>query len=723
MGELAHQGAAGEIQAPRPSLVSLAALSALILFLEMLLIRLLGTEVRVFAYLQNGVLVATFLGLGLGCRHARRPVRLLPSAVCLVLLTAFVRDLQGWGVGELLTKGLAAYGDSVVWAAGGQTGPRVFALATTLALLAAIAFVFLPLGQWLGRWMDEHPRPIAAYTANILGSLLGIVAFDVATVARTPPWTWLLAAGAGLAVLAARAEESRPRRLAAATLVLAAPVFGISAGRTVWSPYQKLTLKPMVARVDGLAELCAEEITVNSAFHQKMVDLDPARMRRLPSLYPPEAIRTSHYVLPYELLGPRERVLVLGAGSGNDVAAALRAGARSVRAVEIDPVILEWGRDRHPNRPYASPLVEIVNDDARAFLRRDHGQYDLVWFGFLDSHTAPSAYTNVRLDHFVYTRESFADVKRLLAPDGVVVLFFWAETPWIEDRLARLLYETFGARPQGFLVPRSTACLGHGGMMLVAGHENTLEAIRRRTAADPALAATARTAPLPLTAEATTDDWPYLYLERRAIPKYHLLVGISCLALALVMRRRLFEPGQRVDLPMMLLGAGFMLLEVTGVSRAALLYGTTWTVNAYVVGAILAMILVANYVAHRFAPSPDGWPVAGLAASLLALGLVPTAWLAGLDIVPRVAVGGVFLALPVLFSGLIFVGVWSGRPRRDLALGSNIIGSLLGGVASLLSMVVGFRALTFLTLAVYAAALVALRYEARTPASQSALQV
>ena len=49
-------------------------------------------------------------------------------------------------------------------------------------------------------------------------------------------------------------------------------------------------------------------------------------------------------------------------------------------------------------------------DDARAFFRRDEGRYDIVWFGLLDSHTNPSAYTNVRLDHFIYTRESFADM-------------------------------------------------------------------------------------------------------------------------------------------------------------------------------------------------------------------------------------------------------------------------------------------------------------------------
>ena len=80
-------------------------------------------------------------------------------------------------------------------------------------------------------------------------------------------------------------------------------------------------------------------------------------------------------------------------------------------------------------------------------------------------------------------------------------------------------------------------------------------------------------------------------------------------------------------------------------------------------------------------------------------------------------VGGGFLALPVFFSGLIFVTAWAATGRKDLALGSNLLGSLLGGVASILSMAVGFRALTFLTLAVYLGALLQLRRErAKGPA-------
>lgn len=708
------------------SLVRIAALSALILYLEMLLIRWIGTEVRVFAYLQNGVLVAAFLGLGLGCRYPQARVRLLPGALALAISGFLIRDPFGWGFAEGVTQGLTAFQDSVVWAARwrGQaasdvnalhTALVVFALATTLVLLWAVVSAFRPLGQWLGRWMDAEPRPIRAYTANILGSLAGIALFDAVTLARTSPWVWLLLSGLGLAALVPLAEEGRAAKAAGAALFLGLPAlaWAPSAYPTLWSPYQKLVLQPLVAGLpDGGTLTCGDLIAVNNTFYQGLVNLDPARHAAAPNLYPPDEIHTSHYVLPYELVGARDRVLIVGAGSGNDVAAALRAGAKSVQAVEIDPVIVEWGRQRHPNHPYDSPRVQVAVNDARAFFRRAEGPYDVVWFGLLDSHTSPSAYTNVRLDHFVYTRESFEDVKRLLAPDGAVVLYFWWEAPWIGDRLARLLTETFGAPPLAMVVQASRGCLGHGGLLFIGGSGPTVQEIRRRAMADPAIAALL----LPdgffrLKAQVSTDDWPYLYLEHRSIPTYHLLVAGACLILGLVLRRRLFQPGDPVDGSMLLLGAGFMLLEVSGVSRAALLYGTTWTVNAYVVGAILGMILLANLVASRVKIDPRGWPFLGLFGSLLLLALVPTVWLAALPSALRVLLGGGFLALPVFFSGLVFVSVWARSERRDLALGSNILGSLLGGIASMLSMLIGFQQLTFLTLAVYLGALLLVRRE------------
>lgn len=693
---------------------AIVGLSALILYLEMLLVRWIGTELRIFAYLQNGVLVAGFLGLGLGCRNARRPVRGLGAAASLVFLALVIRDPFGWQVAEAVTHGLTSFADTVIWFAEPPPAPYVrtalvaFAVGASFAVLGALALAFHPLGQWLGAWIDAHPRPVAAYTANVLGSLLGIGAFVVATVLRWPPWVWLALGAAGLVACLRHASDPPHRRAAAAGLLLSVPLVAWSApqaGRTVWSPYQKLALEPFT--VGGRP--CGAMIQVNNVGYQSMLDHDPRRVVDTPELYPAAAVPLAPYVMPYRVVGPRARVLVVGAGSGNDVAAALRAGAERVHAVEIDPVIVEWGRSAHPNRPYASDRVTVTVDDARAFFRYDTGRYDLVVMGALDSHVNPSAYANVRLDHFVYTRESLQDVKRLLGPGGVLALGFDARALWIADRLVRLVQETFGASIP-MMVTSEAPCLGWGGLLVLGGSPEALAPLRTRIAAEPELLRRAIPAEqFPRTTHPTTDDWPYLYLRSPGVPKYHLLVGACGLGLALVLRRRLFRAGEPVNGVMVLLGAAFMLLEVSGVSRAALLYGTTWTVNAYVVGAILAMVLLANRVAERSGGSRPAWAAPGLLVSLLALAFLPTSWLAGLPGAVRIVVGGGFLALPVFFSGLVFVTAWAKDPRRDLAFGSNLLGSLLGGVASMLSMLVGFQALTLFTLALYGAALLALR--------------
>jgi spermidine synthase len=96
--------------------------------------------------------------------------------------------------------------------------------------------------------------------------------------------------------------------------------------------------------------------------------------------------------------------LIVGAGSGNDAAGALRHNLQSVTAVEIDPAIIGIGQELHPEMPYASPKVKIVNDDARSFFATNTEKYDVISFGLLDSHTT-TAMTNARLDHYVYTKE------------------------------------------------------------------------------------------------------------------------------------------------------------------------------------------------------------------------------------------------------------------------------------------------------------------------------
>jgi spermidine synthase len=79
-----------------------------------------------------------------------------------------------------------------------------------------------------------------------------------------------------------------------------------------------------------------------------------------------------------------ERVVVVGADTGNDVAMAMRMGAGHVDAVEIDPAILAIGTRFHPGQPYSNPRVRPVVNDARTFLRTTPNFYDMVVYGLLD---------------------------------------------------------------------------------------------------------------------------------------------------------------------------------------------------------------------------------------------------------------------------------------------------------------------------------------------------
>ena len=124
---------------------------------------------------------------------------------------------------------------------------------------------------------------------------------------------------------------------------------------------------------------------------------------------------------------------------GNDVAAALRNGAGRVVAVEIDPLILKLGRGLHFEKPYSSPNVSVASDDACSYVQGSKDSFDLIVFSLLDSHTTSSYYTNIRIDNYVYTLEALKATKALLKPDGVFIVKFQVDTPWIAGRLRGLL--------------------------------------------------------------------------------------------------------------------------------------------------------------------------------------------------------------------------------------------------------------------------------------------
>jgi len=717
----------------RPTL-ALLLISVVGLFLELLLIRWVSTEIRIFAYLQNTVLVVCFLGLGMGCWDSRKPFAmrhvLIPLAILVALLAVPTTRVF---LGVKITNMLGQVSGMELWGTEARSGwvalaGAVVGLTLTAGLMYLLWAVFVPVGRLLGRLMNEDPRPLRAYSVNVVGSLIGIWLFVACSGWGVPPVGWFLVFAAGAACFLGSGGKSKSGDGA---LLAGIVTLGLLAGHepgwqeTRWSPYQKLTLlgfdSPPQSSIWGAlgGERYPLEggtgthfIGVNNVGYQATIDLDPARVAARPDKYTPDQRGYSQYDLPARLHPSPRDVLVVGAGSGNDVAGALRNGAEWVTAVEIDPAIIDFGRRVHPEQPYSDPRVRVVNDDARSYFETSEEKYDVIAFGLLDSHTSGSAMTNARLDHYVYTRESLTQARKLLKPGGVLVLSFEAQKPYVADRMARGLAEVFGEQPLVFRVPYNA--YGWGGVFFVTGD---LRAARGQVASDPRFATlmdqwvAAVPFELPGTTEVPTDDWPYLYLESRHIPPLYLLLMFTLLALFVVGSRQLsalqiVRGWDRTQTHFALLGAGFMLLEVQNISKAGVVLGNTWVVNAVVISGVLSMILIANALAG-WARRLPAWPVyAALVGSCLALYFVNLTRFAAFSYPAKVAAVGLLTSLPMLFSGLVFARSFAVAERKDAALGANLMGALAGALLQTVTFVIGIKALLLIVAALYLAAVV-----------------
>jgi spermidine synthase len=414
----------------------------------------------------------------------------------------------------------------------------------------------------------------------------------------------------------------------------------------------------------------------------------------------------SQYDIPLLLHPHPQSCLIVGAGSGNDAAGALRHGVKEVMAVEIDPAIITMGRTYHPEQPYSSPHVKVVNDDARSFFATCKKKFDVISFGLLDSHTT-GAMTNARLDNYVYTRESIARAKSLLADGGILVLSFEAQKPFIADRMAGILKEIFHEEPIAFRIPFSS--YGWGGTIFISGD---LATARRQIAQNPRLAAfidnLRQQYPLNLTytTKIVTDDWPYVYLESPHIPLLYYLLAVLMFILLLRSYNIWHASGlvsrwSRANWHFFFLGAAFLLLEVQNISKASVVLGSTWEVNAVIVSAVLAMILLANLVAYKFPKLSMSLVYTLLIGSCLLLYCVDLSSFAFLPYTTKAIIVGGLTTLPMVFSGIIFIRSFAMVAHKDEALGANMIGALVGALLQSVTFIIGIKGLLLIVAGLY----------------------
>jgi hypothetical protein len=711
-----------------PSL-ALFLISAVGLFIELLLIRWVTTEIRIFAYLQNTVLVVCFLGLGMGCWDSRkRPFvlreMLIPLAILVGLLAVPTTRIA---LGEI-SRLLGGFSDLLIWGESAHSGAeRILlpfsGLVLVLLLMILLWEIFVPVGRLLGRLMDESPNTIAAYSWNVTGSLIGIWLFVALSAVYLPAIAWFAVFALGCVFFIGTGGKSKAGDAALlATIVGFSVLAGYEPGweETRWSPYQKLALKSFSDQepeASMWASLYGERspsgqvpgstfVGVNNTGYQAMINLSTAHLAADPKRYDPEMRGYSQYDLPAKFHPSPKKVLVVGAGTGNDVAGMLRNGVSEVIAVEIDPVIVDYGRRHHPERPYDNPKVRIVTDDARSFFATTQEKFDVITFGLLDSHTT-TAMTNARLDHYVYTEESLTHAKKLLNDGGVIVLSFEARKPYILNRMAGTLGRIWDHDPMVFRVPESA--YGWGGVVFVCAEPGAIDA---RFAADPRLGEVVhkwqKDDPITIenTTAAATDDWPYIYLERPMIPVLYLLLAV---VLGLLFARGVWklDMGDTVrnwsgsNWHFFFLGAAFMLLEVQNISKAAVVLGNTWTVNAVIISGILMMILLANLLVAKLPRIPLLPVYMLLVGSCVGLYFLDLSKFAFLPYATKAVAVGLLTSLPMLFSGIVFIRSFAATERKDTALGANLMGSLVGGLLQTVTFLTGIKALLLIVAGLY----------------------
>jgi hypothetical protein len=292
----------------------------------------------------------------------------------------------------------------------------------------------------------------------------------------------------------------------------------------------------------------------------------------------------------------------------------------------------------------------------------------------------------------LFTREAVAAARDHLTPGGGFAMYNYYRQDRLIDRLGGTVSEVFGHDP---CVDR----VGTGGGQAVISAGMTPG--DQSCAPDQVALSANRAAP-------ATDDRPFVYFFGSSLPTFYLLALGVVLLVSLVCVRALAGPLRRMRpyADLFFMGAAFLLLETKNITSFALLFGTTWVVNAIVFAGVLIAVLLAVETARRVRTPPLAVVYAGIAAALALAYAVPNSALLALPLIARLVAAVALAFAPIYLANVAFAKRFSHTDDSRAAFAVNVLGAMVGGCLEYVALLTGYRALLILAGLLYLAAFV-----------------
>lgn len=640
------------------------------LFVELILIRWAGSNIYQLFFFSNFILLASFLGIGIGFlnKSERNWFFYSPILLAFVILFCYFNGYEYQAKINPLTDNLDYSGSFFK--------DNSYPIALSLPIIfSLVTLLMASIGHGVAKLFNDF-SPLIAYRFEIMGSLLGVMTFFVFSFFHLGPAWWGMVIF--LCYLPSLSECFGQKRYlnTLIQILMLMLMFLVLLKETLnpyhyWSSYSKIEVQPYagnryVVNVNGLAQQIIESI-------------DQRRK-----------VKPFYFTL-YEQAPKNKQwnnVLIIGAGTGGDVAIALSKGAKRVDAVEIDPMLYALGKKFNPDHPYDDKRVHIYIEDGRSFLQRNHKKYDLIIYALTDSLHLISGQSSLRLENYLYTLQGLTSANDHLNSDGIFTIYNYYGASWLIDRLANTLA----------IIYKHSPCL------TTSGPNDYWATVLSISKKPPVLQCKSKWQKMSMEHEnPITDNYPFLYLEKQTIPFLYLVGLFWVLAFSFVflkiMKISYLSITHYADLFCM--GAAFLLLETKNIINFALFFGTTWMVNALVFMGMLLTIYVSIELSARpiFCKKWILYP--GLLLSLL-IGLgIPPSWILSLNAPLRFVAASAIGFMPLLMANLLFAKRFQEVNASREAFGINLIGAVLGGVLEYSSLAIGYQNLFLIIICLY----------------------